>query len=317
VREAPKQILIEPDDASLPRNGVLFMIGLTREQLCLLKEARAVWDDLKEAKALKVPWQEETITDTLIRNLRRSYPGNVEVIPFSKPLEGESGADWLWSFTSKDRVTTATMLVQAKRLNNDEVEYPDIIRNIGKRSPPQRQIDQLITVASRYGVPALYAFYNHLEDITRVTARCGSLNLGDPDHIFGFGISIAGADEVAATLPDQTFDCHKVHSIPLHCLLCTGSAAKRGIGGSPEAIVDNLRDRLRIRLSESRRSSRDSDTLGFGRAEHPIVARARQSRDALAAGIQAVELDLPDIAGVVVFSDGEDDSKLPSAHSDR
>ena len=246
------QGFFEPGDASLSRNGALFLIGLTHEQLCLLTEARAVWDDLEEAKALKVPWQEETITDTLIRNLRRSYPGNVEVIPFTKPLEGESGADWLWSFTSADGVTTATMLVQAKRLNNDGVDYPDIIRNIGKRSPPQRQIDQLITVASRYGVPALYAFYNHLDDVTRVTARCGSLGPGDPDHIFGFGISIAVADEVAATLPDQTFDSHKAHSIPLHCLLCTGSAVKRGSGGSPQAIVDNLRDRLRVRLSESR-----------------------------------------------------------------
>lgn len=293
------------------------MIGLTNEQLCLLKEARAVWNDLEEAKVLRVPWQEETITDTLIRNLRRSYPGNIEVIPFNKPLEGESGADWLWSFTNTTGGAAATMLVQAKRLSNDGTKYPDIDRNIGKRLPPKRQIDQLIDVAKRHSVPALYAFYNHHDDTSLVPVRCGSLDVGDMNHVFGFGISIAEANNVEAALPNQNFEVHKLHSIPLHCLLCTRNADKRGSGGSPDAIIFNLRDRLRAHRSESLRPPRDREAFGFTTAQHTIVLQARQSRDALAAGIPAVELDLPDIAGVIVFSDGEDDSKRPSVELKR
>jgi hypothetical protein len=299
-------------NAALSRHGGYVLIGLTKEQLFLLGEAREVWESLAEAKVLGVPWQEETCTEILIRNLRRSYPGNIEVIPFNKPLEGESGADWIWSFSSVDGSTTATMLVQAKRLDNDGIEYPDIKRNIGSRVPPEPQIDQLIQVASRYGIPALYAFYNHLDDAARVNAVCGSLIAGDRNHVFGFGISIADANDVKAALPNQTFDLHKKHSVALHCLLCTGSSNKRGSGGSPEAIVANLRDRLRVRLSEIRRRPRGPEASDFMTAEHPVVVRARQSKDALAAGTLAVELDLPDVAGVIVFTDGEDDSKVPS-----
>lgn len=293
------------------------MIGITNEQFFLLEEARGVWSNLEEAKVLGVPWQEETITDILIRNLRRTYPGNIEVIPFNKLLEGESGADWIWSFSSVDGSTTATMLVQAKRLDNDGIKYPDINRHIGRRSPPLPQIEQLIHVASLWEIPALYAFYNHVDDPARVTASCGSLVVGDPNHLLGFGISIADANDVKAALPDQTFDLHKGHSIPLHCLLCTGNAEKRGSGGSPEAIITSLRERLRVRLSETRRRPRDPDALGFMTAQHPLVVRARLSRDELAAGVPARELDLPDIAGIIVFSDGEDDSKLPATHLKR
>lgn len=300
-----------------PDKGGDVLIGLTNEQAFFLGEANVVWDNLKEAKALGIPWQEETITDILIRNMRRSYPGNIEVIPFNKPLEGESGADWIWSFVSADGSATATMLVQAKRLQNDEIGYSGINRNIGKRTPPQPQIDQLIQVAKNFGIPALYAFYNHLDDQTRVTANCGSLAAGDPNHVFSFGISIADASDVKAALPDQTFNLHKKHSIPLHCLLCTGNSDKRGTGGSPDAIIARLRERLSERLRKSRRRPRAPEALGFMTAQHPIVVRARQSKDALAAGTAAGEFDLPDIAGVIVFSDGEDDLKRSSKELNR
>ena len=111
-------------------------MGLTKEQTALLREARAVWTDLEEAKKLKTPWQEETITDILIRNLRRAYPGTIDVIAFNKPLEGESGADWIWSFVDTGGTASATMLVQAKRLHDNERRYCGVNRNIGKRTPP-------------------------------------------------------------------------------------------------------------------------------------------------------------------------------------
>jgi hypothetical protein len=192
--------------------------GLTQEQIFLLEQARQVWTDRAMAKAAGVPWQEETITDILIRNIRLSYPGSIDVIPFSKPLEGESGADWLLSFMNVDESVSATMLVQAKRLDNREIEYPDIDRLIGKRQPPVQQIDQLIATAEAHNIPALYAFYNHVGDPARVPRTCGSLPQGAPEHVHAFGISIAAAEAVKAKLPDKTFDQHRSDSIPFHCL---------------------------------------------------------------------------------------------------
>lgn len=292
------------------------MIGLTAEQRAFLTEARNVWRDVGEAKSLDVPWGEETITDILVRNLRRSYPGRVEVIPFSKPLEGETGADWIWSFENAGASESATMLVQAKRLDDAESRYPDIGRRIGTRQPPVLQIDQLLATAAAHAIPAVYAFYNHVSDPKRVPVSCHSLGLQDPDQVAGFGIAIADASEVKSTLPDASFDSHVLHSIPLHCLLCNGGAHLRGIGGSPEAIVRWARHRLTARRStavDDAAGPRLGATLGFLDGPSPLVGLARNARTAMAEGAPPQAFDLPPVAGIVVFRDGKDPFERPSS----
>ena len=278
---------------------------LAPEQRFLLREARQVWRERGTAKESHMPWQEETITDIFLKRLKRGYPGGVEVIPFDKQLEGESGADWLWSFVGAGGGPSTTMLVQAKRLDDREMGYPGIGRMIGRRTPPERQIDKLIEVAGRHGVPALYAFYNHLTDTNRVPRRCGSLRPGAPAHVFGFGISIADAETVRLALPDTGFDTHAFNSMPLHCLLCTFGTGHMPGGGSPATIVRSLHRLLGDRRGGPRDEldPGDDGELGFRRGEHPVVARARATRDALAEGVPAAELGLPDIAGVVVIED--------------
>lgn len=281
--------------------------SLTPEQRFLLREARGVWRERGTAKDSGLPWQEETITDIFLKRLKRRYPGVVEVIPFNKQMEGESGADWLWSFVSEDGASSMTMLVQAKRLDDREVGYPDISRTIGQRTPPERQIDKLIEVADRYQVPALYAFYNHLGDTSRVPRRCGSLPRAARAHVDGFGISVADAEIVRQALPDTTFDTHATASFPLHCLLCSFGTGQKPRGGSPEAIIRSLRQFLgeRLRATRRRADPDDQEMLGFQRGDHSIVARARAARDALARGVPAAEFDLPAIAGVVVMKDAK------------
>lgn len=292
------------------------MIGLTAEQRALLTEARNVWRDVGEAKNLDVPWGEETITDILLRNLRRSYPGRVEVIPFSKPLEGETGADWIWSFENARASASATMLVQAKRLNDAEARYPDIGRRVGTREPPVLQIDQLLATAAAHAIPAVYAFYNHVADPKRVPVRCRSLRHYDPDQAAGFGIAIADAGKVKATLPDASFDSHVLHSIPLHCLLCNGGDYRRKMAGSPEAIVRWARDRLTARRStavDDAAGPRFGATLGFLDGPSPLVGLARNARAAMAEGAPPQAFDLPSVAGIVVFRDGKDLYERPSS----
>lgn len=292
------------------------MIGLTAEQRALLEEARNVWRDMEQAKSLAVPWGEEAITTILIRNLRSSYPGDIEVIPFSKPLEGETGADWIWSFENAGASASATMLVQAKRLDDAEARYPDIGRRVGTREPPVLQIEQLLATAAAHAIPAAYAFYNHVSDPTRVPVGCHSLGRHDPDQVAGFGIAIADAGEVKATLPDASFDSHVLHSIPLHCLLCNGDAHMRRIGGSPEAIVRWARDRLTARRSTAVDDAAGPGvgaTLGFLDGPSPLVGLARNARAAMAEGAPPQAFDLPPVAGIVVFRDGKDPYKRPSS----
>jgi hypothetical protein len=108
--------------------------------------------------------------------------------------------------------------------------------------PPTRQIDLLIKSAKKYGWPAIYAFYNHLDDVSRIPDTCGSLPASD---VFGlipdsWGVSIADAYAVRAALDDQRFDTHRAHSKPLHCLLCSGGRGVRPPGGSPELARESL-----------------------------------------------------------------------------
>lgn len=282
------------------------MSQLSPEQRFLLEEARQVWEERESAKNASLPWQEETITDIFIKNVKLGYPGPVEVIPFNKTLEGESGADWIWSFTNSDGSQSMTMLIQAKRLHDDETQYPQIDRNIGKRVPPVRQIDQLIAIATQYQISALYAFYNHLSDTSRIPRSCMSLARRDNDHIFGFGISIADAEDVAVALPDQSFDTHCLHSVPLHCLLCTRGKGSNGPAGSPEAIVAALHMHRKARRRAGRDASDTPDVLGLTSGDHPIVERAREIAPLLKEGVPLSRLDLPNVAGVIVFHDGED-----------
>ena len=105
-----------------------------------------------------VPLNEETI----LLDLHVVYHGQVEFIAFNKWQEAKTGADWLGSFASADGNQSMIILIQAKRLDDAERICLRINHYIGKRKPPVRRLDQLLATATAQGVPALYAFYNHL-----------------------------------------------------------------------------------------------------------------------------------------------------------
>jgi hypothetical protein len=262
-----------------------------------------VWVRRYTAKTSGLPFNEETITETILLDLKTMYPGYVQVVAFSKTQEATTGADWLWSFVSADGTYSMTTLVQAKRLEDTEQVYRGIARQIGKRTPPVRQIDQLLITARSQRVPAIYAFYNHVKDASRVPKVCKSLGSADPDQVFGFGVSVAEASVVAGALPDETFDTHRKHSIPLHCLLCSGGQGMRPDGGTPEMVADAL---ARLR-SMTPSEKKDAEASGFLQGLHPTIelalglaARRADSSDF------TIPDDLPNIAGVVVLRDAEE-----------
>ncbi len=278
------------------------MNKLTVEQVFLLGLARMVWTKRGAAKVAGLSFNEETITETILLDLQTNYPGHVQVVAFNKLEEAQTGADWLWSFVNANGSQSLTMLVQAKRLENSERSYLKLDQNIGKRTPPIRQIDQLLATAKQQNVPALYAFYNHVRQTSRIPHVCGSLSPSSPDHIHGFGISLADANAVAATMPDKTFDKHCLHSMPLHCLLCSGGSGVRPGGGTPAMAASGialLREVYALDVG-------DPDARGLRQGLHPMVEFALGLASRRAEGIADTESkEIPGIAGVVVMRDAE------------
>jgi hypothetical protein len=196
------------------------------------------------------------------------------------------------------------MLVQAKVLDLSDFEYPEIARKIGRTKT--RQIDQLVDSASNLGWPAVYAFYNHLSDESRIPLNCGTLQLADLGTMPAtWGISIADAYAVREKLDDQTFDTHRHHSIPLHCLLCSGGKGTRPAGGSPEMALRALR---RLRPADTTEAFRpplpDRPLNELPPIFHIARAVAEQHpAKGIRNPLQSLQKQFPNIAGVVIVRD--------------
>jgi hypothetical protein len=207
--------------------------------------AHWVWERRETAKRAAMPFSEETITDAVLLDLATQNPGEIRIFPFNKHREGKTGADWEWCFY--DRTSAfQPMLVQAKLLDDKDQEYSHIDRIIG--STGIRQIDQLISASRRRRVPAIYVFYNHLNDRNRIPSHvCGTFDCAEC-----WGCSVALAEAVKYTLPVKGFDSIKAHSKPWVCLLCQGMAAG---GTAPYRVLATLHDLY----ERSRRIFRDRD----------------------------------------------------------
>jgi hypothetical protein len=284
---------------------------LSPEQDCLLQLARMVWQRRGAAKQAGLPLNEETITETFLLDLKTRYPGRVEIVPFSKAKEAQLGADWAWAFISADKHWSITMLVQAKRLDDRERNYKGINRNIGTRSPPVRQIDQLIQTGARYGIPPIYAFYNHLGTASRVPMRCRSINPASIEQLEGWGISIASAYMTKARLPSESFDTHSMHSIPLHCLLCTWGSGDPGPTGSPGPVGHALNRLGPPPPSGSEGIGPGPDRFAPREGLHPIIRATlnvaeienAEEREGMA---ERLAEEFPGVAGAVILRDGRE-----------
>jgi hypothetical protein len=277
---------------------------LTPEQQCLLDRAVYTWLRRGEAKAAGLPFGEETVTETILLDLKMAYPGDIIIIPFNKRQEGKIGADWEWCFVSHDEKMSLPMLVQAKVLNNTESAYDHVSRTIGNTGI--RQIDRLIEVAKRRDIPAAYAFYNHLSDPSSLRQNCMSLSSGQSQSE-AWGISVADAFDVRELLPDQSFAAIMNVSYPLHCLLCSQGRPSMGPNGSPGAISDKMSQNMepgpqgdrgnwqsRPGLPEYYHTARRFLELPKGEAERDQIAA--ELREKLSAAN-------PDIDGIVILKD--------------
>lgn len=178
------------------------------------RAAHWIWRKRGAAKRAGMPFSEESITETILLDMATFVASDLKIISFNKIQEGKIGADWEWCFYDHAKGRYLRFLMQAKLLDDKELHYSHIDRYIG--SSGTRQIDRLIETAENRGIPALYAFYNHLTDLARVPVRTCACH----HCIECWGATVAEAWAVRDLLPDKSFDTLKGVSMPWLCLLC-------------------------------------------------------------------------------------------------
>ena len=293
------------------------------QQLCLLQLSKNVWRRRGLAKHYGLHYNEETVTEALLLNLMINYPGEVLIVPFNKTSEGRNGADWAWSFVSSNGCLNRGMLVQAKRLDDNDRYYDKLYYKPGSRNArtPPSQLTQLIKSAERLQLPPVFAFYNHLDDYRRIPhfpyGCCGDFYCCFPDS---WGITLASAFNVRRAKPNRQFDRHRCHSLPMHCLLCPKESGKANTMGSAEAVASAL-----SRMFESIAIEDDSQTK-FSPPFEPVEELPEIFQDAKILHqfrrrneegmLKEFQSKYPGIAGVVIIRDNLDSGRTLSLLSD-
>lgn len=289
---------------------------LSAEQQALLAISRTSWRRRGVAKARKLFFGEESLTETVLMDLAETFPGQLDILPFNKIDEGHTGADWAWAISNASATAVVPMLVQAKALDLHDHSYAELKRTIGKKTPPVRQIDRLLDTADLLGWPAIYAFYNNVSNLTRLPyGACGSLpHVGEPNLHEAWGISFADAIQVRYALDphsDQTFDTHAPISRPLLCLLCQHGHGDISPTGSPQAAFMAIR-----RLQAARKLRHIADVEFIREGPEPVMVPQLPPVFAEAVDILREEVAgrriertetlaarYPDLAGVMVTRD--------------
>lgn len=103
--------------------------SIAREVIGQALRDKAAWvhDRLNLAAALSLPASEETITETLLLDLRLALGCRLEIEPFTKCQESRrTGADWEWWFCDGVGQRMYGMRVQAKLKVKAGVPYCDL-----------------------------------------------------------------------------------------------------------------------------------------------------------------------------------------------
>lgn len=296
--------------------GQMTSIPFTPQQYCLLQLSAGVWERRRAAKLAGLTYNEETVTEVLLLELQINFPGHVLIVPFTKRREARIGADWAWAFVSHDRRSNQGMLVQAKRLDDKERNYDSLYKKnrLKGETHSRLQMDRLIENARRYQLPPVYAFYNQLDNPSRIPHfTCGTLGGLYWRCPESWGVALASAVEVRRAKPNRSFDRHKCHSMPLHCLLCSEGSGQRDADGSPGAAAASLTrlfarsvgpDDLGSDLSPPFEPAAELSEI-FQEAER-VHHSEHLDHDGMIAKLNA---RFPGLAGAVIIRDNEDSDR--------
>ncbi len=220
--------------------------------------AEDTWENLREAKTLSIRFGEETITDTLMLELRRK--GFKVFKQTSLHDEAKFGTDFeCW--VGSNGTGWVGYAIQAKKLDFRTGTY----QNLGYvvKGPGRRQIDILKAYAKKRGMVARYCLYSHSPKVSNALLTCCSRSF--PEEELGCTITPPSTIERAiATHGGKGFHCLQRHSVtvPWRCLaVCPrlrGALASRSVSeddlspllDSESTIHRRLPDNLRGFLAE-------------------------------------------------------------------
>jgi hypothetical protein len=180
--------------------------------LCDTFQALAVdtWDWFRENPD-RTQWPgEDSITDGLMRALRRACPGQVVVHRFNQIEEGRTtGADFVMWLCS--RAGGVGLRVQAKRISQTLDRYSKLWY--------KDQFDLLVGDAQRYGLYPMYCFYNYWEHVPTLPWLCGT-NRPDRVDLLGCGLASTYSLQSLRSTKDNKLASVANHIWPWSCLVC-------------------------------------------------------------------------------------------------
>lgn len=131
--------------------------------------AEDTWENLREAKLLSVRFGEETITDTLMLELRRK--GFRLFKQTSLHDEAKYGTDFeCW--VGSDSIGWIGYAVQSKKLDPRAGTYRNLSHVV--KGPNKRQLDILKNYAKARGLTPRYCLYSHCFHVKQAFLRCCS-----------------------------------------------------------------------------------------------------------------------------------------------
>lgn len=191
---------------------------------------RAFWvmERLEQARGLGARLDEETITQTVLLDLRAMLGVHVQVTEFTRTEESRAtGADWEWWFCDGVGQRLFGMRVQAKKLKRlrygvHGYDFGYTPASERKKADPTRQVDRLVAAAARDRLPAVYALYNGPElDLSAFEWGCCFPRDGS---LFGVALIAGDAAQRAADLGDTSLSAVGAMSRPWSCCaLCPTS----------------------------------------------------------------------------------------------
>ena len=229
--------------------------------------AKDTWENLREAKPLSVRFGEETITDTLMLELRRK--GFTVFKQTSLRDEAKFGTDFeCW--VGSDSMGWIGYAIQAKKLDFGTGTY----RNLGHvvKGPQKRQLDILTTYAMKRGLTARYCLYSHSMSVNACFLACCSRSF--PEEELGCTITHPRAVERAIATPrGKRFHSLQHHrdTVPWRCLaICPRLRSALVANSIPSDDLSPLLDR------DSRIHPRLPDDLSGLREETQTGSHARE-----------------------------------------
>ena len=158
----------------------------------------------------RIQYSEETITETLLLELKERFEDAVYVTSFSKQdEEPRYGADWFWSIKLPSG-KYFNCLVQAKKIDAAGLDFGNFLSKKTKKSG-RVQIDSLISTAHSIDINPIYVFY--------LNPACKSLRTRKWKGFFISGCSIASAVTMKKINSKYLSDIMK-YTKPLAALFC-------------------------------------------------------------------------------------------------